>query len=102
MNKWTFVAVAVDGTNSLAYGFRYRLDSGYAVVSVFNQASPVGSCYEIAPSTSISWLGASGVSCECSQAYVRLIIGYAASSNDEMVSLALRDPQSIESSLPID
>jgi len=89
-----FISLAIDNSLNTQYGFQYGL-WGSAFQKFATSTPPSGSLYTISPSTSIYWGGDSAnYICNCIIQYVRFYIDYAASSNDEMINLALMNPQS--------
>ena len=94
VGQWVFIAVSIDASADIAYAFRYRLDANYGVTNYFTSKSAVGSYYSAYFTTKITWMGKSGYTCSCKQQFVRFFADYAATTNDQMINLALLNSKS--------
>eukprot|EP00331_Platyophrya_macrostoma_P031937 CAMPEP_0176438462 /NCGR_PEP_ID=MMETSP0127-20121128/19299_1 /TAXON_ID=938130 /ORGANISM="Platyophrya macrostoma, Strain WH" /LENGTH=335 /DNA_ID=CAMNT_0017822419 /DNA_START=247 /DNA_END=1255 /DNA_ORIENTATION=+ len=95
-NEWVFLSLAIDSTTNTQYGFRYDPSSSYTISSYFSSLNVnPATLYSITPATYVYWGGdTNSYICNCAIQYVRFYIDYAASSQDEMINLALMNPDS--------
>ena len=77
--------------------FTYNLNSGAipSAAPVIANRSAMGA-YSLHPSTVVQWGGADRAYsyCDCTMQYVRFYVNYAPNTEDQMINLALMNPQS--------
>ena len=94
---WVFLSFTRDEINGVMTYFTYNLNSGSPLSTtpaIANQ-SAIGA-YSLLPSTVVQWGGADRTYsyCDCTMQYVRFYVNYAPNTQDQMINLALMNPQS--------
>ena len=94
-NAWSFVSLSINNALNTQYGFRHNYNGGLEYEKYASRVPSSGSFYSLSPTTKIYWGGdINNKKCNCVTQYVRFYIDYAASSQAEMLNLALMNPQS--------
>ena len=76
--------------------FTYKLQLGVydSIITILNVNAP--GTYRLEPSSVLTWGGRDQayIYCACTMQYVRFYVNYAPETQDQMVNLALMNPQS--------
>ena len=85
----------VDQTIDSQYAMKYYLDqSSHSNIVIFRSRNNSGSCYELSPSTVVTWGGKDlhNYQSACYLQYLRIYWDWVADSEDKMRNLALMEP----------
>ena len=97
LNSWTFVALGTDVSARIQYGFRYRLENSYSVISEYKtRNSDKGAFYSLTSVATVMWTKelTDTYHCNCKMQYVRVYTDYVPYNEDMMINLALMNPDS--------
>mgnify|MGYP001018494826 FL=1 len=97
LSSWAFMAVGTDVSAGIQYGFRYRLENSYSVISGYTtRSSNNDAFYALTSAATFMWTkDLHTPHCNCNMQYVRVYTNFVPYNQDMMISLALMNPTSI-------
>ena len=94
--RWVFLSIARDDLNGIQTALSYYVTtSSYTLNPTIATKNKIGA-QRLSPATMISWGGKDRhyVFCDCRMQYVRFYVNYAPRTTEQMIGIALMNPQS--------
>ena len=95
-DQWVFFSLSKDQKNGIITHFYYNLNAGSNTATIVIANISATGAYNFLPSTNFTWGGVDQTYkyCDCTMQYLRFYLNLALYTSDQMINLALMNPQS--------